>query len=417
MSSRSRRRKKVQRENSKRKTENINSFLAVTGKKSNKSEAKRYLEMSDWQLEKALQSYFAAGDETDSNSKGKRPLTSDEGETVRAPIPSKKLRLAESDDVHFIGSQSSTVMEPFRQYRRETVDGSQTNDLASLFAPPHAIMFRGNFQQLMRVAQQQSRWILVNIQSTTEFDSHRLNRDTWSDETVQDIVKESFLFWQQDRATGVARNYLNFYRVTTFPHVGMIDPRTGELVFKKSGFIDPPTLTCMITELMEKYDLSELSGEGETTKASPISNHDTPLRKAIQASLLDPVLKDVKSKSSDKNVDVEIEKTQKAICEENEDVVKSVVENVPVEPKEDDPEATSLQFRLPNGERITRRFLKTDLVLSLYDFVKATRSETTKRAFDLRLSFPPKSLQRITDMTLSDASLLNSLVLVRWVDQ
>lgn len=37
---------------------------------------------------------------------------------------------------------------------------------------------------------------LVNIQSNTEFASHRLNRDTWAVPTLQDIVRGSFIFLQ-----------------------------------------------------------------------------------------------------------------------------------------------------------------------------------------------------------------------------
>jgi hypothetical protein len=37
---------------------------------------------------------------------------------------------------------------------------------------------------------------LVNVQSNSEFASHQLNRDTWSDDTVKTIIRGSFIFWQ-----------------------------------------------------------------------------------------------------------------------------------------------------------------------------------------------------------------------------
>ena len=37
---------------------------------------------------------------------------------------------------------------------------------------------------------------LVNVQSNSEFASHLLNRDTWTDETVRTVVTGSFIFWQ-----------------------------------------------------------------------------------------------------------------------------------------------------------------------------------------------------------------------------
>jgi len=37
---------------------------------------------------------------------------------------------------------------------------------------------------------------LVNLQSDKEFASHRLNRDTWGNPTLQDIIKGNFVFIQ-----------------------------------------------------------------------------------------------------------------------------------------------------------------------------------------------------------------------------
>lgn len=41
---------------------------------------------------------------------------------------------------------------------------------------------------------------LANVQSNSQFASHQLNRDTWSNATVKDIVQGCFVFWQVTRA-------------------------------------------------------------------------------------------------------------------------------------------------------------------------------------------------------------------------
>ena len=41
-----------------------------------------------------------------------------------------------------------------------------------------------------------NKWLLVNIQTITEFDCQRLNRDTWSDAALKSLVAESFVLWQ-----------------------------------------------------------------------------------------------------------------------------------------------------------------------------------------------------------------------------
>jgi UBX domain-containing protein 7 len=46
-------------------------------------------------------------------------------------------------------------------------------------------MFTGTFEQAREAAKTENKWLLVNIQSQTEFDALRLNRDCWSDDVVQ----------------------------------------------------------------------------------------------------------------------------------------------------------------------------------------------------------------------------------------
>lgn len=45
-------------------------------------------------------------------------------------------------------------------------------------------------------AKNEGKWLLVNIQDEIVFASHMLNRDTWSDDVVQNLVASGFVFWQ-----------------------------------------------------------------------------------------------------------------------------------------------------------------------------------------------------------------------------
>ena len=48
--------------------------------------------------------------------------------------------------------------------------------------------------QAKEQAEKLKRWLIVNIQCSSEFDSHRLNRDVWPE--LKEIVQENFVFWQ-----------------------------------------------------------------------------------------------------------------------------------------------------------------------------------------------------------------------------
>jgi hypothetical protein len=68
--------------------------------------------------------------------------------------------------------------------------------LSDLFKPPPGLAFTGDWEAAVAQAAQQGRWLLLNVQDAEEFATHRLNRDTWGDSLVQDMLRGTFVFWQ-----------------------------------------------------------------------------------------------------------------------------------------------------------------------------------------------------------------------------
>lgn len=87
--------------------------------------------------------------------------------------------------------------------------------------------------------------MLVNIQDQTEFSCQVLNRDLWSDKIVKEIIRESFVFLQVREGLGIwksclflttfkydcespeGKRYLTLYPIGNYPHIAIIDSRTG----------------------------------------------------------------------------------------------------------------------------------------------------------------------------------------------
>ena len=107
------------------------------------------------------------------------------------------------------------ALEAFRDFKPQG-DGGETSEgggaseprevfglpkrarsLAEIYAAPTELCFSGSFDELRNAGRQQSKWLLINIQSPTEFASQQLNADTWRDETLRAVISASFLFWQQ----------------------------------------------------------------------------------------------------------------------------------------------------------------------------------------------------------------------------
>ena len=91
-------------------------------------------------------------------------------------------------------AKKSGVPDPFR----ELLSGApKSGGLGDMFRTPDELMFKGSFEEARAAAEAQGKLLMVNIQDEGEFASHQLNRDTWQNATVQDIIKSHFVFWQQ----------------------------------------------------------------------------------------------------------------------------------------------------------------------------------------------------------------------------
>jgi len=113
-------------------------------------------------------------------------------------------------------------------------------------APIHLIYNRGGFQGARNVAKDARRWLLVNLQSDSDFACHALNRDVWRDELVENLVREGFIFWQSSNVAPDGQTYAQRYNVASYPHIAIIDPRTGRQMWKKEGWTAENPLTAQM---------------------------------------------------------------------------------------------------------------------------------------------------------------------------
>jgi hypothetical protein len=115
----------------------------------------------------------------------------------------------------------------------------KTKSLAEMFMPPLEVLFRGKFADAKAAAEKQKRYLLVNIQSASEFPSQMLNRDTWSDKRVKDLIKSRYVMWQYDKEFPQAQDYLQWYEhFGNPPYIAILDPRTGERLWNREQFLN-----------------------------------------------------------------------------------------------------------------------------------------------------------------------------------
>ena len=113
-----------------------------------------------------------------------------------------------------------------------------------MFPPPEKVMFHGSFAEAREACKAHGRWLLVNIQRVTEFASHQLNRDTWSNETVETLLSSQLLLWQQHEKSAEGARYCKNYELAEHarPHIAIVDPRTSQKIKEWTGFVDAQDL-------------------------------------------------------------------------------------------------------------------------------------------------------------------------------
>ncbi|CAI4226346.1 unnamed protein product [Auanema sp. JU1783] len=129
-----------------------------------------------------------------------------------------------------------------------------TNTLSFLFRPPVDIMFSGTWETVKSMASRAEKWLLVNIQNYKFFACEELNRDVWSNSAVKELVKTNFIFYQISHDSSDGERVCNYYRVTSFPSLFIVDPRTGELVTTiLLNQQDPVTFCDSLTTFLDQF--------------------------------------------------------------------------------------------------------------------------------------------------------------------
>ena len=127
-----------------------------------------------------------------------------------------------------------------------------------------------------------------------------------------------------------------------------------------------------------------------------------------------------KKEEEEKKKIIEEENRLKKIKKDYETEAEIAKMILPEEPKDDNPDVCHIVFRVPDGgKNIERKFLKTDKISSLYNYVKSIGRdifmEPDATDFDLlSIGFPPTNLESKKNSTLEQEGLFpNSMIQIR----
>ena len=447
-------------------SELIAQFCAVTA--ADPSLAERYLAVSDNNLESAITLFLESGgasiesqshdaSNTNNNDSNNNNDDDDDDDYVRERIRPVTERLVEPESFYENVTTSSRARvgifnqrspdtfqsrntfvddeeeEAEDEIMRETVGTTNLtahqSRLARLFRPPFDIISNVALEQAKSMAYEQKKWVMVNIQDNREFFCQQLNRDLWSNKNVKETINENFIFVQYSSDSSQGVEYLQYYTFKDYPHIAILDPRTGEQM--KLWPAEVPKVENFLEETHEflaRFSLEPGHKNPIPKKSRNKTNvehmtEEEQIEMALRNSLNRPEEQEEEEEEEDDDdlmIISDKEKKGPIVIDSDddlyeggnltsEDIFASILPEKVDEPNGDT--TTRIQIRFADGQRLIRRFDLTDKVRLIFAVIKQEVDQVKGHYFSLTTA-DRKSLINQLDDTIEGANLRNSVIMV-----
>jgi hypothetical protein len=309
-------------------------------------------------------------------------------------------------------------------------------------------MARLSWDEARTEGKDEKKWIMVNLQDMNDFTCQALNRDIWKDEAVRSLVSENFIFLQYDKDYPDAQEYITFYfpnqsheNPDNYPHVSIIDPRTGEQVKVWSGrpFPSAPEFHAELAEFLDRYSLAANS-KNPVAKSTVRKPQTVDVDRMTEDEMLEMALKNslagaessgsastpnvfdpdalTKSPAPPGSEDKGKEPEQAEAAPSAQSPFSQISSTNPhVEPDNNPATTTRIQFRHPNG-RVIRRFNLQDTVRRIYEWLKAEPLEGRENVeFELKKMPQGQDLIDNLDGTIEENGLKQGTVMIEFIEE
>jgi hypothetical protein len=315
-----------------------------------------------------------------------------------------------------------------------------------MYRPPFDLMSKLPWDAAREEGRENERWLLVNIQDPSIFDCQVLNRDLWKDPGVRDTVKENFIFLQYNKDDERGMPYLQYYFQGSdvsdnYPHIAIVDPRTGEQVKVWSGapVVKAPDFLMQLHEFLDRYSLKQ-NARNPVAKRKPDVPREKKIESMTEEEMLEMALKnslegastaegltdpdeltrsigDIKGKGrAEDSEEISLAEEEATAEDAGVSVFRSIPSNhIHTEPPADPATTTRIQFRHPSG-RVIRRFALADPVRRIYEWLKSEPPLEEKAGVVFELNAMGKNLIDELDTTIQDAGLKNGTVMIGYLE-
>ncbi|XP_054082820.1 FAS-associated factor 2 [Zeugodacus cucurbitae] len=266
--------------------------------------------------------------------------------------------------------------------------------------PSHPVFYQGTYAQALNDAKQELRFLLIYLHKdpTNNPDVDSLCRTTLSNQSVIDFVNRNMLFWGCDVSSPEGYRVSHTLNMHVYPTMVLIALRNNRMVVvgRFEGDCMPEELTRRMQTVISANEIWLSQARADRLERNLTQTLRQQQDEAYQLSLrADEEKERLRQLERDavRQAEEAIERERAEEARKKEEIAQLKIELadlVPNEPPAGTADAISVVFKLPNGARLERRFLNSNSLIDVYNYLFCHPSSPDE--FEITTNFPKRVL-------------------------
>ncbi|KAK4874597.1 hypothetical protein RN001_013957 [Aquatica leii] len=291
------------------------------------------------------------------------------------------------------------------------------------YSEVHPVFYQGTYSQVLNDAKHELKFLLIYLHNDNAVDTGLFCRNTLSNTDVITYINTNFLFWGCSAKSGEGYKVCQLFRPGHYPYLAVVVLKDNRMtiVSRMEGYCDHNVLLQRLATVVAEFEINLIQARTDRVEASLNRSLRAHQDEAFLESLRADQEKERRRQEERDAVEAEqrrIEEEALAEQERRQSIAQekmNSVHKVPSEPDPTHPDVVHVVFKLPSGQRLERRFLKTHSLEAIFYFVFC--HPNAPDSFEITTNFPKRVLQCLPNtrldqiQTLEEAGLKNREVL------
>lgn len=300
--------------------------------------------------------------------------------------------------------KSYTYLLPFIYLSQADYDSTGTvqryvREFEEKYGTVHPTFHPSSYNALLDLGKRDIRFIVIYLHTPSHRDTDNFCNNVIATQRFTDFINnENIIFWSCSVYYPEGYKVYQSLKASAAPFVALIGLKNNRMVAmrKLEGTFELDVCLAQLKLAMANNEYSLIAARVDREERNMAHLIRAQQDVAFEESLRQDQEKERKKREAEEKKAEEerlVKEQEEAEGRRKDEVIQlktTLKAALPEEPETDNSDALRIMFKLPNGSRLDRRFLKSDPVKYLYFYVFA--SEESLFNFKLRTNFPTRDL-------------------------